>query len=365
MRLFWTIVFCILFLRLLQAQELKTENIVIVALDGYRWQEVFHGADASLLKKKKNVSDDKAAHQYLASSEAQRRKELMPFLWTVVANEGQIYGNRDFGNKVNCSNFQLFSYPGYNEMLVGFTDQRIHSNRKKNNPNKTVLEFLNQQKQYNGKVAAFSTWDAFPFILNEQRSGIYVNAATDVAIGQITPQERWLNENRGKVINPANGTRLDEYTYLYAKEFVKREKPKVLFLSFNETDEHGHGGRYDQYLRAATKADQLISDLWTYMQHQPEYKGKTTLIITTDHGRGNGKNNWKRHSLFARGSRQIWFAVIGPDTPALGEVKKRNKYYQTQLAKTISTLAGHEYHAPRPVANSVQSVVKRSPKAKS
>lgn len=363
MRIFWTIVFCIALLELLKAQALKTENIIIVALDGYRWQEVFKGADAEILRKAKFVQDERAAHQYLANTEDEKRKALMPFLWNVVAREGQIYGNRKFGNKVNCSNLQLLSYPGYSEMLVGFADQRIHSNKKKANPNKTVLEFLNQQKQYNGKVAAFSTWDAFPYILNEERSGIHVNAATELAIGKITAQEIWLNENREKVINSANGARLDEYTYLYAKEFMKREKPKILFLSFNETDEFGHAGRYDEYLRAATKADHLIADLWTYLQHQPQYKGNTTLIITTDHGRGNGKNNWTKHRLFAKGSRQIWFAVIGPDTPPLGEIKKKSKYYQKQLAKTISTLAGHEYHAPRPVGDAVQSVIQRQRKS--
>jgi hypothetical protein len=345
------------FVDLCFGQELKTENIIIVALDGYRWQEVFRGADPRISNNRRFVSDTEGISVFTQAND--KRKALMPFLWEVVANEGQLYGNRDFRNKVNCSNLQLVSYPGYNEMLAGYADQRIHSNRKKLNPNTTVLEFLNRQKEYKDKVAAFSTWDAFPYILNEQRSGIHVNAGTELAVGKISPQEQWLNENREKVINPSSGARFDEFTYSYAKEFMKREKPKVLFLSFNETDEHGHGGRYDDYLKAANKADRLLNDLWTYIQSSPQYKDRTTLIITTDHGRGAGKSNWRKHLLFVHGSRQIWFAVIGPDTPPLGEVKKKNKFYQKQLAKTISAFAGEQYHTHRTIGNVMHSMIRK------
>ena len=339
------------------SQALETENIIIVALDGYRWQEVFHGADSKIIANERFTKDQQVASEFIGSSKTESRKLLMPFLWTVVAEQGQLYGNRDFGNKVNCSNLQLLSYPGYSEMLVGFADKRIHSNRKQINPNATVLEFLNRQQAYKDKVAAFTTWDAFPYILSEERSGIYVNAGTELADGKISNRERWLNENQERVVNPANGTRFDEYTYLYAKEFLMRKKPKVLFLSFNETDEHGHAGRYDEYLRAANKADKLLEDLWNYIQHSREYKDKTTLIITTDHGRGSGRKNWTKHRLFARGSRQIWFAVMGPDTPALGEVKKKNKLYQKQLAKTISAFAGEQYHTARPSGEVMHSMI--------
>jgi hypothetical protein len=348
---------------LCSAQELRTENIIIVALDGYRWQEVFEGADPGILTKDKFVSDEKGIEEFVGTSVEESRRKLMPFIWNTVANEGQLYGNRNFGNKVNCTNFQLISYPGYNEMLAGYADQRVHSNKKRANPNATVLEFLNRQNEYRDRVAAFSTWDAFPFILNEQRSGIHINAGTALATGKITAREKWMNENQQVVLNPENGARFDEYTYSYAKEFMKRKSPKVLFLSFNETDEHGHAGRYDEYLKAANKADQLLSDLWDYIQSSPQYKDRTTLIITTDHGRGNGKNNWTKHRLLARGSRQIWFAVIGPDTPPLGEVKSRSKYYQKQLAKTISAFAGEQYHSARAVGDVMHTMIIKAPSA--
>ena len=82
------------------SQSLKTENIIIVALDGYRWQEVFRGADSEIIANREFTNDEKTANEFIGRSHDESRKLLMPFLWTVVAENGQIYGNRDFGNQV-------------------------------------------------------------------------------------------------------------------------------------------------------------------------------------------------------------------------------------------------------------------------
>jgi hypothetical protein len=34
------------------AQKTKTENVILITLDGMRWQEVFSGAEQRLIKKK-------------------------------------------------------------------------------------------------------------------------------------------------------------------------------------------------------------------------------------------------------------------------------------------------------------------------
>ena len=69
-----------------------------------------------------------------------------------------------------------FSYPGYSEILCGFADPGIDSNAKKNNTNITVLEWLTQKPGFEKSAVAFGSWDVFPFIINETRSGIPVNA---------------------------------------------------------------------------------------------------------------------------------------------------------------------------------------------
>ena len=68
-----------------------------------------------------------------------------------------------------------FSYPGYSEMFCGFADPGINSNAKKSNPNLSVLEFLNNKPAYKDRVAAFCTWDVFPFIFRTERNGLKVH----------------------------------------------------------------------------------------------------------------------------------------------------------------------------------------------
>ena len=98
-----------------------TRNVVLVTADGVRWQEVFRGADETLLNQKDGgVSDvDALRRDFWRRTPEARREALMPFLWSVVARQGQIYGNRDKGSPAKVANGMNFSYPGYNELLTG------------------------------------------------------------------------------------------------------------------------------------------------------------------------------------------------------------------------------------------------------
>ncbi len=80
---------------------------------------------------------------------------------------------------MSVANNYYFSYPGYSEILTGIADDNIDSNDKIYNPNLTFLEWLNNHKLYKNKVAAFASWDVFPYIINTERSKIPVNAGFD------------------------------------------------------------------------------------------------------------------------------------------------------------------------------------------
>ena len=93
----------------------------------------------------------------------------------------------------------------------------------------------------------------------------------------------------------------------------------MLFVGYGETDNWAHQGRYDLVLESAHGFDHFVQQLWETMQAMPEYRGQTTFILTTDHGRGSGLVEWKEHGVDEKGSENIWIAVMGPDTPARGE----------------------------------------------
>ncbi|WP_057940292.1 alkaline phosphatase family protein [Algoriphagus resistens] len=330
----------------LKAQDYKTENIILVTLDGLRWQEVFKGADSLLvddtgmIKKSGSLLED-----FWNEDPLVRREMLLPFLWNTIAEDGQIYGNRIYGNKVDNSNKMWFSYPGYNEVLSGFADDvRINSNDKINNPNVTLLEYLNRKPEYKGKVMAFASWDVFSYIVNEERSGVPVNAGFDIAKGDdLSPEELLTNKMQAEIRGPWDGVRLDVFTQNYAMAALKNKKPRVLYIAYGETDDWAHGNQYDQYIWSARQTDAYIREIWDFVQSDAQYKDKTTMIITTDHGRGISKTSWRSHGSSVPEGGEIWMAAIGPDTPATGEMKSEGHWQSAMIARTIFQLLGMEY----------------------
>lgn len=323
---------------------LPSKNLFVITIDGFRWQELFTGADVSLINNVSYTPDTSTIKiMYWSENEKERRQQLMPFFWNVIARKGQLYGNRNFDNKVNTANVYRYSYPGYNEIFTGHTDIRVSTNKKKNNGNLNVLEYLNSKEEYKGKVVCFTSWDVFPYILNEERSGMLINSGYENMEEATTASQQMINQVQTEGVYAKGATRHDALTFLTAKEYVQHHKPKVIYISLGETDEYAHQGRYDLYLQQANAIDRQIADLWHWVQTSPDYKDNTTFLITTDHGRGSRDEKWTSHGAFIQGSSQTWLALLGPGIEPLGELKAEQQFYQRQLASTIAALVGEEF----------------------
>jgi len=343
------------------AQNHKTQNVVIVTLDGFRWQELYRGADSTLINSKYTDSKNEIKKKFWAETAEERRKLLMPFFWSTMVSEGQLYGDRDLGNCDEVANKYHFSYPGYNEIFTGFPDDRMNTNNPVLDPNINVLEYLNKRKGFEGKVAVFASWEVFPAIFNVQRSGLKVNAGyTDFEDNKASERLKYLNELQHKEPHYLGDTRIDCMTYEFGKEYLKQYKPRVLYLALDETDDMAHAGNYKMYLSQAHQEDADLRELWNYLQTDPQYKGKTTLIITCDHGRGDVPlDNWRSHGAGIKNSEQTWFAVIGPDTPADGIIKTQTTTYHKQLAQSISKLLGFDFkaNADHEVGDAIETIM--------
>jgi hypothetical protein len=322
--------------------ESNEQYLFIFTLDGYRWQELFNGADAALINDPKWTADTGYTKALYWDDDPQRRRErLMPFFWNVIARKGQLHGNRALGNNVNTRNFYGISYPGYNEIFTGAPDLFISSNKKVRNSNRNVLEQLNSDRALAGKVAAFASWDVMPFILNRERSGIFLNAGTEAVQDEgIGEGQKQLNAILAHPDNSGAATRDDRITFLSAFDYVRRHEPRVVFIGFSGTDDAAHQKSYDRYLKSANEADRMIGELWSYVQSQPQYRDKTTFLITTDHGRGDAARNWYDHGFLVGGSSQTWMAMLGSAVRPIGECRHHEQLYQKQLAGTIAQLMG-------------------------
>jgi hypothetical protein len=330
----------------------RTENVIVVTLDGFRWQELFGGADETLLNSKfGGVRDvEELKRRFWRSTLGERRTALMPFFWNTIAKEGQVFGDPAKNAAAKITNGLKFSYPGYSEMFCGIADPRIDSNDKRNNPNLSVLEFLNSQARTKGRVAAFCTWDVFPFIFRAGQSGLKVHAGwVDIDDPPLSARQRMTNEMMARLPRYWPDNTFDITTMEAAREHLLRHKPRVLYIGLGETDEWGHGRRYDLYLGSAYNADQYIAELWQTVQQMAEYRDKTALVLTTDHGRGVSRVDWTDHGKKIVGAEFIWIAVMGPDTPKLG-VRADVTVTQSQVAATIAQLLGEDFNAASPKA---------------
>lgn len=329
-----------------------TRSVVILMTDGLRWQEVFSGADPALLDKKSGGAANPEAlrKHFWRETPEERRAALLPFFWSVVAPQGTVFGNRKAASEARVANGLNFSYPGYSETFCGVADPRIDSNDKRYNPNTNVLEFLHRRPGFEGRVAAFGAWDLFPWILNAPRAGILVNAGYEpLRLLESTPRIDLLNTLKAET-EYWDSEAFDAFTFHTALEYLRAKKPRVLAILLGETDEWAHAGRYDLYLQSARRVDNYARILWDALQAMPEYRGSTTLILATDHGRGSGKKSWRNHGRRIPESQYVWMAFLGPDTRPQGVRATTAPVAQAQLAATIAALLGEDFRSAVPAA---------------
>jgi hypothetical protein len=348
---YWFAIVAALLWTLATAQLRAADNLVVVTWDGFRWQELFAGADELLLSKDAggvpDVANLKAA--FWRDSSEERRQVLLPFIWTLVARQGQIFGDPDRQAASRVTNGRKFSYPGYNEMFAGFGDPAITSNDKVPNRNINVLEHIHGQGGFQGKVAAFATWDVMEFIFNRERSGFPIQTGwTEIDDAPLSSGQQQVNELVRQLPRLWRGNAYDMITFQTAKEYVLKHQPRVIYLGLGETDEWAHARRYDLYLEAAQRSDRYVQELWELLQSLPQYRGKTALVITTDHGRGLGRD-WTNHSAQTAGAEYIWIAVLGPQVPALG-VRENIETTQSQIAATLGKLVDVDFSSAAPQA---------------
>lgn len=349
---------CFYFTSLSQTNS-DNRNLFIITIDGFRWQEVFTGADSNIINNPKYVKDTALIKNKFWDDDKNKRKEkLLPFFWNMIAKKGQLFGNRYYNNEVDVANIYKFSYPGYNEIFTGYADKKFIPNTPKNNKNTNILEYLQHQEAFKGKVVAFSSWNIFPFILNEERSGFSVNSGYEMLEEENNATNKLINKVQQNIADKKH-TRYDMLTYASAKEYIEQNHPKVVALGFGETDEFAHQKKYDMYLQKAHQLDEMIAELWYYVQTDPFYKDNTTFIMTTDHGRGKKENTWNAHGFWIKGSGQTWLAILGPDILPMGEMKNEQKMYQKEIASTIALLLGETFKPKHPVGKAASIAIKK------
>jgi hypothetical protein len=364
----------------MSAQAPRSENVVLVTLDGARWQDVFNGMDESLLRASApagtDVSTTPAFGQFWGPTPAERRERLMPFLWrTLMVDHGFIAGDRAAGSLVTVTNRHRFSYPGYSEILTGHAhDEVINSNDAIRNPFPSVFQFARRKLDLPpAQVATFASWGVFRAIVESEEGATLVNAGV-----QAYAAAPALSALQSEAPTPWENVRHDAFTFRFAMDYLKRVHPRILYLAFDETDDWAHDGKYDLVLQALHRSDGYLKELWEALEADPQYRGKTTVIVATDHGRGrnlartgehrraqaatSGRGHgvlggaWRKHGKDVAGAEEIWVAVMSPDSPRRGPWRDHPPLFQNQIAATIAAALGLDYREQNPQAGAALSL---------
>lgn len=343
------------------------DNLLLITLDGLRWQELYRGLDHTLATHEDySPRSEELLSRFWRDDPQERARALMPFMHDVVFAQGTHAGNRDAFSCARISNPWNFSFPGYSEILSGVVNVDINTNGKMANPEKTLLELLDSQDEFRDRTAAFASWDVFPWIFNVERSGLHVNAL-GTAVTPTDEFEKVLLQLSADIPAPWETVRHDAFTHHYARSYLQNQNPRVLYISYGETDDFAHDGRYDEYILAAQRTDRFIREMWEMVQSTDGYRDNTVMFITVDHGRGEEPiETWQYHASKQSttgymqslaqyedgivGSENVWMAAMGPGVPASGllTVSDENCLTSNRIAATVLQLLGVDYRSLNP-----------------
>jgi hypothetical protein len=351
-RLLISLLFVFLLTGFLFAQN-KTQNVILITLDGVRTEEMFGGLDPEIIK---TITKEDERNGYLAKfggdTPAARREKLMPFLWgTLLKTGGSIAGDRAVKSEVKTTNKMLFSYPGYSEILTGQAhDDVIRSNDFGQNPFPSVLDFLQKKlKLHSNQVADFSSWVRFNRIATNNPDAFLINAGYENYPTQ-NKEAAALSRQQFQTLTPWQDVRHDHYTFKLALAHMKDLHPRVIHIGLGETDDWAHEKKYGRVLDALNLTDGFLKELWEFVQSDPQYRDKTTIIVTTDHGRGATVTSWFNHWAATPEATYIWMVFISPDVKLRGEWQNTETIYQNQIAATMCKFLGVDYAEQNPAA---------------
>jgi hypothetical protein len=339
-----------------QDAETRGHNVILITVDGLRNEELFGGIDERVLGSIENSGIEYESESarvraaYGASSPERSRNALMPFFWTELVPNGVLLGNESIGGGVRVTNKELFSAPGYIEILTGEPHHDVVSNDVRRYPYPSFMEYAQEGLGLGyTDVATIGSWTGFATLSSSRPDLFFTNTGFEEVKPEIaTDRMRWLGEIQHDIISLWPEGRSDAVTYGMSVECLKEFKPRVLYIAFGETDDWAHQRRYDRYLDYIHVFDRYLKRLWALLQSMDEYRDNTTLIITTDHGRPHDPKEWVEHGAGMPGSEAIWIAIAGPGVPHRGELAPSKAVTQSDVAATALKLLGLDYRQFNP-----------------
>jgi hypothetical protein len=305
-------------------RERDDAAVVLVVLDGARWQEVFVGSDPRL-----------------SGAPAVPADALMPALHALAAERGAALGAPGYGSAMRASGPNFVSMPGYREI---FTGRRVHGCEDNDCPparTDTVVDQARASFERPGDVAVIASWEMLEEAAAAHPASLVVSAGRSRTshaewLREDAPSRRWLELGERADPFPGYGEfRPDRYTGALALRYLETERPRFLFIGLGEPDEYCHRGDYAGYLASLRTADDLLGHLSAALDRMGPRGRRTTVLVTADHGRGD---DYRFHGRDYPESGRVWLVAAGRAIEARGLTRSVRSHRLADVAPTVRAL---------------------------
>jgi hypothetical protein len=306
-----------------------TIPVVLVVLDGVRWQEIFGGVDPVLA----------ASHR---AGPVVSARSLLPSLYAALDARGAAVGAPGYG-VISASGPNFVSLPGYTEIFAGRAPTACQDNDCTGASGTTIVDALRDRARADSDVAVIASWAPIGRAATRAPSRIVLSAGRQSVEGaaflEDEPSTRAVLDE-GARADPRPGHdafRPDRYTAELALRYLETRRPSFLFVGLGEPDEYAHADDYRGYLASLRAADDFFGRLFAALDRMGERGRRSLVMVTADHGRAR---DYRDHGAGLPESARVWLLALGGPVHARGFVPAPRSRRLSDVAPTIRQVVG-------------------------
>lgn len=330
-------------------------RIVLVTIDGVRAEDVFDGADPSL-RPRSNVE------------KLRRPEAVMPRTHHLVATRGVALGaDRSGCGAVHTASGANVSLPGYLEIFTG-RRTRCRDNNCDRITSPTVLD----EAVHGGlTVASIGSWEILDRAVSNRSFPVTRASGADPSVPMLVAEgtQRWPESRpiaddaleqlvfageRAEAFPGHGRYRPDPLTMAIALEYLRTAQPAILHVGLGDPDEYGHRNDYPAYLSSLGQADAFIGKIADTLDGMGELGARTTVIVTTDHGRNR---DFQHHGAYSLTSARTFVLAFGGHVAARGVACPARDITLADIAPTIRVLTGLPADPSRESGRPIEEIV--------
>jgi hypothetical protein len=317
-------------------QQPRPRTVVVIVIDGARWQEIVSGTDRALAK----------IHA-LPESALRDGPQLVPTLHGIIENGGAAVGAPEHGAPIAASGPAFVSVPGYIEIFSGRPPAAdCLNNRCRWRGERNLLDQIAEGSRGRpSDVAVFASWPGMLRTVSPDSRDVLVSAGRkggknlnplldDPEAAQLYARGARAGGYPGK-----GDYRPDRHTAELALYHLRRHRPRFMLLSLGDADKFGHANMYGRYLEALHESDKVVAQTARVLDELGAQGWPSTLLVTADHGRDR---RCREHGGRYPESARAWLIARGTGIVDQGYVSAPRPRRLADIAPTLRALLGLE-----------------------